>query len=168
MTSEARIRANRRNALKGTGPRTLAGKTRSRRNALRHGLAATKLVDATLTSASRQLAKALCGNVEDRSLFERALLVAESEFVLFRIRSVRIQTMQKHADLGLVGQEDPLSAALTDLELLDRYERQAWRRRRGAVRRYIDLTLSCPEHDLHRPQMHEVGKSANKPDNLDL
>ena len=37
-TSEARIRANRRNAKKSTGPRTVAGKERSRANAHKHGL----------------------------------------------------------------------------------------------------------------------------------
>ncbi len=40
MTSFAQADANRRNARKSTGPRTGAGKERSRRNALRHGLAA--------------------------------------------------------------------------------------------------------------------------------
>ena len=37
-TSEARIIANRANALKSTGPRTDAGKLQSRRNSLQHGL----------------------------------------------------------------------------------------------------------------------------------
>jgi len=37
-TSEARISANRRNALRSTGPRTAAGKERSRANAIKHGL----------------------------------------------------------------------------------------------------------------------------------
>ena len=40
MSSEARIEANRENAKKSTGPRTQEGKDNSRRNALRHGLAA--------------------------------------------------------------------------------------------------------------------------------
>jgi hypothetical protein len=40
MVSDARIAANRANARKSTGPKTQAGKAASRRNALRHGLAA--------------------------------------------------------------------------------------------------------------------------------
>ncbi|WP_406857189.1 hypothetical protein ABEG18_06040 [Alsobacter sp. KACC 23698] len=40
MTSERQIAANRRNAQKSTGPRSAAGKMRSRLNARRHGLTA--------------------------------------------------------------------------------------------------------------------------------
>jgi hypothetical protein len=45
MASERQIAANRRNALRSTGPRTQRGKLRSRRNALRHGLAAETIID---------------------------------------------------------------------------------------------------------------------------
>lgn len=45
MVSSRQIAANRLNARKSTGPRTLAGKHRSRRNALRHGLTAETLID---------------------------------------------------------------------------------------------------------------------------
>ena len=38
MATEAQTAANRRNAQNSTGPKTPAGKTRSRRNALKHGL----------------------------------------------------------------------------------------------------------------------------------
>jgi hypothetical protein len=44
MATAAQIAANRRNALKSTGPRTAAGKAASSRNALRHGLRARSAV----------------------------------------------------------------------------------------------------------------------------
>ena len=47
MTSLKQIEANRRNALKSTGPRSENGKQRSRRNAVRHGLTA----ETTITEA---------------------------------------------------------------------------------------------------------------------
>jgi hypothetical protein len=43
-TSNAKALANRRNASMSTGPRTLAGKARSSRNAQRHGIRAAAVV----------------------------------------------------------------------------------------------------------------------------
>jgi hypothetical protein len=45
MTSLRQIEANRHNALKSTGPKTEAGKQRSRCNALRHGFAAESVIE---------------------------------------------------------------------------------------------------------------------------
>ena len=45
MTSLKQIEANRRNALKSTGPRSEEGKQRSRRNAVRHGLTAETVIE---------------------------------------------------------------------------------------------------------------------------
>lgn len=44
MTSARQFAANRLNATRSTGPRTIAGKSRSRRNALKHGLTGTTIV----------------------------------------------------------------------------------------------------------------------------
>lgn len=45
MASDKQLIANRLNAQRSTGPRTLAGKLRSRRNAIKHGLTARAVVD---------------------------------------------------------------------------------------------------------------------------
>jgi hypothetical protein len=44
MTSFKQTEANRRNALKSTGPITEEGKLQSRRNAVRHGLTAETVI----------------------------------------------------------------------------------------------------------------------------
>ena len=43
-TSEKKIEANRRNALRSTGPTTDKGKTAASRNAIKHGLLAREVV----------------------------------------------------------------------------------------------------------------------------
>lgn len=60
--SEARLRANRLNALRSTGPRTAEGKDAARRNAVRHGL----------TSEGTALPDDLAGQVETRLAAWRA------------------------------------------------------------------------------------------------
>lgn len=45
MASDKQLLANRLNASRSTGPRTILGKNRSRRNALKHGLTARSVVD---------------------------------------------------------------------------------------------------------------------------
>jgi hypothetical protein len=45
MASLSQIEANRRNALKSAGPKTKAGKRRSCRNAVRHGLTAETVIE---------------------------------------------------------------------------------------------------------------------------
>ena len=53
-TSPNKIEANRRNAKKSTGPRSAAGKAKSSRNAVKHGLLAGRIVLADNTEEDPQ------------------------------------------------------------------------------------------------------------------
>ena len=57
MKTSARVRANRANALRSTGPKTNAGKSQVARNAVKHGLAVPVSADATLVVAIEKLAR---------------------------------------------------------------------------------------------------------------
>ena len=61
MTSFRQIEANRRNAIRSTGPRTEEGKRQTRRNAVRHGLCAETVIE-------------IVEDIEDYRAFEAAVI----------------------------------------------------------------------------------------------
>ena len=86
MTSLKQIEANRRNALKSTGPTTPEGKARSRRNALRHGLTAETVIVAFEDAEDYQAFEtAVISDYEAESAVERELVLRLSS-VLWRLR----------------------------------------------------------------------------------
>lgn len=75
MSSEAKIEANRRNALKSTGPRTKCGKSKSRLNAVTHGLnATTPVLRGEDERAYRELAQAYLEQFSPVGLVENLLV----------------------------------------------------------------------------------------------
>ena len=86
MTSYRQIEANRRNALKSTGPRTEAGKQGSRCNALRHGLTAETVI-AALEDAEdyKAFETAITADYDAQSAVERELLLRLAS-LLWRLR----------------------------------------------------------------------------------
>src|SRR5262245_58806780 len=81
MISLQRLEANRRNALRSTGPTTEAGKQRSRLNAVRHGLTAETVV-ASLEDA------------EDYQAFEAAIIADyEAETAVARELVLRLASL---------------------------------------------------------------------------
>ena len=63
--SARKIAANRQNALKSTGPKTLMGKLFSRRNALQHGLFARQFMDFVAQGEDEQAYKELLNGLRD-------------------------------------------------------------------------------------------------------
>jgi len=86
MSSFRQIEANRRNARLSTGPVTEEGKTRSRQNAVRHGLTAETVIDA-LEDAEDYAAfeMAVTADNEAQSAVERELVLRLAS-VLWRLR----------------------------------------------------------------------------------
>jgi hypothetical protein len=91
MISDKQLEANRRNALRSTGPRTTEGKAQSRRNNLRHGLTGQINI---LPTEDREAHDAFCNELSDslkpETPMEHQLAhsVAEDSWRLNRARAI--------------------------------------------------------------------------------
>src|SRR6516164_148336 len=92
MNSYRQIEANRRNALKSTGPKTEAGKQASRCNALRHGLTAETVIGALEDAEDYEAFEAaITADYDAQSAVERELVLRLAS-ILWRLR--RATTME--------------------------------------------------------------------------
>ncbi len=135
MSSAAKIRANRRNALRSTGPRSLAGKFIAARNSRRHGLTLPVLGDPSLTAEvialAREIETTTIGHEADSAGHMLACRIAEAMVDLGRVRLAKLPIVAAlHADACDL-------PTLMRLSRLDRYERQALGRRKRAIREFI-------------------------------
>jgi hypothetical protein len=91
MSSLRQIEANRANSEHSTGPRTRAGKMRSRRNALRHGLTARRAIIDGLEDAAEHcfFESMIVAEYEPRSILEHELTVHLAS-LLWRLRRVTV------------------------------------------------------------------------------
>lgn len=93
MISPWQIAANRLNAQRSTGPRTTAGKNRSRRNALGHGLAAETVIGVLEDPTEYQKnERAIVREYRPRTVIERELLTRLASLFWRLRRATAIET----------------------------------------------------------------------------
>ena len=93
MPTAPRVAANRRNARKSTGPKSRAGKSRTARNARRHGLATSIWSDPQLSAATEALARELAGPAASPELRNLARDAAAGHIAVDRVRRARHRLM---------------------------------------------------------------------------
>ena len=93
MTSFRQIDANRRNALKSTGPNTEAGKERLRCNAVRHGLTAETVIGALEDAEDyKAFEAAIIADYDAQSAVERELVLRLASLLWRLRRATTIET----------------------------------------------------------------------------
>ena len=108
MTSLKQIEANRLNAIKSTGPRTVQGKRRTRCNAVRHGLTAETVIAAFENAADyASFEQSIASDYQVPTTTEE-ILVSRLASVLWRLRrSTSIETGMFQLQGELMGSERP-------------------------------------------------------------
>jgi hypothetical protein len=93
MTSLRQIDANRRNALGSTGPKTEAGKKRSRCNAVRHGLTAETVIDVLEDPEDyKAFELSVTSNFDAQTAVERELVLRLASLLWRLRRATAIET----------------------------------------------------------------------------
>src|SRR5262249_60731608 len=93
MTSSRQIEANRRNALRSTGPHTQEGKERSRCNAVRHGLTAETVIAALEDAEDYKAFEAvIIADYDAQSAVERELVLRLASLLWRLRRATTIET----------------------------------------------------------------------------
>jgi hypothetical protein len=166
LISDRRITANVANARASTGPRTKAGKIRSSKNALRHGLNVSIWDDFALTGRAEELALRIAGPKADAEARVLARAIAEAQFSLDRVRARRMRLLKEplapsQSDIrrqpldgikGLKPAERPIGIEIVEkldqrsiknmddrkveFGRLEQYERRALSRRKSAIREF--------------------------------
>jgi hypothetical protein len=122
MSSLKQIEANRRNALKSTGPTTDEGKERSRRNAVRHGLTAETIIAGLEDADDYQAFEAtVIADYDAQTAVERELVLRLAS-VLWRLRRATCleSGIFESVAEGFSKEDDPLSSGSQVTSATDR------------------------------------------------
>jgi hypothetical protein len=94
MISARKLRANRANSRRSTGPKTSAGRATAARNSRRHSLAIPIPSDPALSAEVDAIAQMIAGN-DSPELIEAALRIAEAEVDVIRVRRARRELLSQ-------------------------------------------------------------------------
>ena len=155
MSPEGGILANMHNAARSTGPKTVAGKARSSRNAVKHGLNVSIRHEPGASDNIEALTVAVAGDNPTPQRLRAARDIAEAHLELGRIQQLKLALMESEATRLRAGVTEDRSyqndraelatseytlacmQALPALTKLDRYERRALSRHRRAIHTYL-------------------------------
>jgi hypothetical protein len=140
MVTTTQLKTNRANAKLSTGPKTTVGKAVACRNAFKHGLSASNLLDADAQSKIDALAGHIIGE-GDPTLLPLATDVARAQFQLNRVRAthhaVMLEVFNQAETITRSRGAQALAIAFAEVAKtlvgLDRYERRAIRKREFAI-----------------------------------
>jgi hypothetical protein len=129
MATQKQFAANRANAERSTGPKSLPGRMKSSRNAYRHGLSSPMPIDALASESFETIIHALTDGRSRAEQQQAATEFAQAQLELWRVGQVRHQLIRE-IDLGNTDPRD-----LRRLLTLDRYDRFARSAQRRASRK---------------------------------
>lgn len=144
MTSLRKVEANRRNAARSTGPRSVQGKLRASRNALKHGLSTPATNEPEYADELERLTQQLTAGESDLERLALARSAAEAELLLKRVRLTRsvllkwaIGKLNRDTAMALKPVRNKAASVVKGLgaiSRLERYERRAFSRRKRLFR----------------------------------
>ena len=114
MARKRQTEANQRNAAKSTGPRSVGGKKRAGKNALRHGLSVGIPTSAAIEKQIDELARKIADNIGSEIIGEQVRAAAQAEFDLARIRRIKLSLIERAMALGYIEPRRPHGASMFD------------------------------------------------------
>jgi hypothetical protein len=100
MASARKVAASQANGRKSRGPKTVAGKARSSRNAWRHGLSSVEQGHHQHVREIEEIAKRLSGGADgDPEIYQAAITFAQSEFLWRCVQTERLAAVERLRDV---------------------------------------------------------------------